>query len=637
MDFYEDQQQAQNKTANLIGLFSLALVFVVAGLYGGTVGLLKFLGLWASLHPWWDVSIALLVAPTSVAVLGSHTWLKIKKLEEQGGAAIAASVGGRVLHHKSATEEETQLLNVVEEMSLASSLPVPWVYVLDREPGINAFTTGFHPGNAAIAVTKGALDGLSRDELQGMVAHEFSHIVHGDMHLNTSLIGLLSGLTAMTDVGNWLFRLPSRLWPSEDHGVLRFVMITIVVFMLFAPLFLYASGAYGTATLSLLWLLPGIIGGVLALVGAVGGFFSSLIQRAVAQQREYLADAAGVQFSRFPDGLAGVLRKIKKHPLGSRVLAPKAARASHCFFADPAAPSFLTPLLSSHPTHDERLERLQNPGQFLVRKPRGLQRPVGSSMDGAGRSEPIVSGRDVNIPAILYDHSQDRQGAIALIYGLLLDTQERILRHQLAVLDQEADPMVLQHLRDVLPTLRTLPPLSRIPLVKLTIPALRGLSSRQAVRFFSNLDQLAKADRRLSTFEFALFLLLKHGLLHDTARHSEKRQKIHDLRIVAPECALLLSTVAHLSVANETEAVRSFEVGRAHLPDGVRQIQLIPRQEIQHPAVAKAIERLDGTSISARRHILDACTYCIKADGVVKTEEAEFLNVLGILLHTSLS
>ena len=642
MNFFTHQRHARRNTGRLIGLFALGLSCFIGSLYISAAVVLKMVGAWSPAGSWWNPAVLIVVTGLMLGVLGVHVWLKMKALKEQGGAAVAVLVGGRPIHHITASEAERALLNVVEEMAVAASLPVPWVYVLDQEPGINAFTAGFVPEAAVITVTNGALHSLSRDELQGVMAHEFSHILHGDMRLNTRLWGLLSGLTFLVTVGRWLMKVSLRMGSDNDASPLRLLLTALFAVSFFVPFFLYGAGLYRAAWLVMAWLIPLVGGGLLALSGGVGVLFSRLIQQAVARQREYLADAAAVQFTRYPQGLAGALEKIARHTLGAQILSPSASRASHFFFANPAAPSFFSGLLESHPPLKTRLRRLNAwPPPPTPESASPLPDPNADDfIDGlAGLTvERLDYGHAVleHVPPLLYTHTHDPAGAQAIVFGLLLDAEEAVLQRQLSALDEDAAPAVIELLHDLLPDLNTLSPRARLPLIELVMPALRGLSPLQFKQFQHLLQALATADRQLSTFEFALYLLLKHWLQASAPSRRAPRTALCDVRTLLPDCAVLLSALAYLDDAKEKEARRAFEVGRLYLPEADLPIALLPRRQVTHASVEAALTRLGGLSMTAQRKVIEACAHCVLADGTVSDEEGELLRVIAVLLNTLL-
>jgi Zn-dependent protease with chaperone function len=287
MNFFEHQDRARQNTQQLIGLFSLSIAVMIMAIYIATLFLFRM-----APRVWWHPGLFLYVAGMTIIAIAVGSVYKIACLRE-GGSVIAEELGGRLLIPEMADEQGQQLLNIVEEMAIASGISVPSVYLLERETSINAFAAGFTPNDAVIGVTRGTLQHLNRDELQGVIGHEFSHILNGDMRLNLRLVGLLHGILFIYLTGELLWRI--RGSSREDKGL---------------PLW-----AFGLALMA---------------IGGIGLFCGRLIKAAVSRQREFLADASAVQFTRNPNGLTGVFQKLER--MDSRLISPGAEAASHMFF-----------------------------------------------------------------------------------------------------------------------------------------------------------------------------------------------------------------------------------------------------------------------------------------------------------------
>ncbi|WP_228014403.1 M48 family metallopeptidase [Fortiea sp. LEGE XX443] len=314
MNFFEHQDRARQNTQQLVGLYVLSIGLMIGAIYIAILFLLRM-----APRVWWHGELFLGVVCVTTIAIALASLYKIFCLRE-GGRVIAQELGGKLLISERANEQERQLLNIVEEMAIASGISVPEVYLLDAETSINAFAAGFTPNDAVIGITRGTLQHLNRDELQGVIGHEFSHILNGDMRLNLRLIGLLHGILFIYFTGRllWHFRSSSR----EDKGL---------------PLW-----AFGL---------------VLMLIGGIGFICGSLIKAAVSRQREFLADASAVQFTRNPDGIAGVLEKLQS--MDSRLIAPGAEAVSHMFFGNALNPSFWEDILATHPPLVERIRRVR--------------------------------------------------------------------------------------------------------------------------------------------------------------------------------------------------------------------------------------------------------------------------------------
>lgn len=433
MNFFEHQDQARQNTVYLLGLFVVAVIVMIILLYGVVV-----YALYDQLI--WQPELFLLVALGMVATVGGGSVYKSIQLRG-GGKVVAEDLGGTLVDRMTEDELEKRLLNIVEEMAIASGISVPEVYVLGEENGINAFAAGFTPNDAVIGVTRGCLEQLARDELQGVIAHEFSHILNGDMRLNLRLIGVIQGLIFIYLIGRALLRGSflgggSGKSSSKDKD----------------------SGL--------------IIGLGMVVIGGIGFFCGRLIKSAVSRQREFLADASAVQFTRNPDGISGALQKIAGYKSGSKVKSPMAEEASHLFFGEAFTGIFESfgQVFSTHPPVKERIKRLEGfAGRTWSVEETGNNASISSIASGnqmaagfAGSSpqaQPqrgslsVSPGRVVarvgttnpkhldNVRGFLADipepvrmATRDVNGAIAIIYSLLLHTDPEVRDRQMSTL-----------------------------------------------------------------------------------------------------------------------------------------------------------------------------------------------------------
>ena len=305
MDFFEHQERARRKTLLLVVYFVLAIVGVILTVYLAAIGILAFTQVRRELPiKWWMPELFAVATGATLLVVFFGSVYKIATIGS-GGENVALSLGGKKLPSNTSTLAERILLNVVEEMALASGTPVPPVYLLDEE-GINAFAAGTSPQNAVIGITRGAIETLSRDELQGVIAHEFSHILNGDMRLNIRLMGWLYGISVIAMIGYLIVR-------TLPHG----------------------RSSNSSSNKKDGGLVALMLGGVaLIAIGYVGVFFAQLIKAAVSRQREFLADSSAVQFTRNPSGIAGALKKIGGWKDSSQIRSPMAEESSHMFFAN---------------------------------------------------------------------------------------------------------------------------------------------------------------------------------------------------------------------------------------------------------------------------------------------------------------
>ncbi|MDX1632144.1 MAG: M48 family metallopeptidase, partial [Thermoanaerobaculia bacterium] len=464
MDFFGRQDEARRRTKILVILFGLAVGAIVGAVYLAVVLLGLYFG-WGSGLRIWDPALFLGVASaTGVVVLGGSTY-KIAALS-RGGEAVAELLGGRPVEPDTEDLRERRLLNVVEEMAIASGTPVPTVYLLPEEPAINAFAAGFERDDAVVAVTRGCLEQLDRDELQGVVAHEFSHIFHGDTRLNLRLMGILHGILIIGLLGYWLLR-SSR--------------------------FSRGGSRRGKGNV-----LP-LLGFALLIIGYVGVFFAKLIKSAVSRQREFLADASAVQYTRAPWGLTGALKKIGGWTDGSRIENPHAEEASHLFFGEGVGGALFR-WMSTHPPLEERIRRLEPRFEGVTRTARRAGSAVGRAAASPGAGASALAGRsrrsDSTVPLrpeaaadqvgapdsrhvewgarLLRELPHDlRRGvrepevARGIVLGLLVSRDEELRRRQVKKIAETADERLARRVEEALPELRGLSPRLRLPLVDL--------------------------------------------------------------------------------------------------------------------------------------------------------------------------
>ncbi|MFZ6816022.1 M48 family metallopeptidase [Undibacterium sp. Rencai35W] len=553
MDFFEQQDQAHRQSKKLLFLFFLAVIAIVLAVNFS----LALVWIWSSgqrfagLHHY-PRGFFFLNTGLTLLFIGGGTVFEMFRLRD-GGDAVAEMAGGRLVMPSSQDLQERRLLNIVEEMALASGIACPRVYIMDHEDAINAFAAGYHQNEAVVAVTRGTLSRLSRDELQGVIGHEFSHILNGDMRMNIKLIGVLFGIQMIATFGQELMYWGARFGSSRSRD---------------------EKGP--SAQMILL-----VVGGVLFVVGYVGIFFGRLIKSAVSRQREFLADASAVQFTRNPDGIGGALRKIggltRTNDCGSRIDNPHAEQFSHMFLGA-ARPNLLDGLFATHPPLQERLRRVYGKSvEFLdaseivetdsnaglpegmygfgarnvlsaqaarVAEVRHVSADTGSAAIAFGnhsQSQP-QSQPQPGLPAELLNNLREPAGAAALVYALLLDRSEaQGYAAQIQLLQQSAQSQcalatMLQDHVDRLP--RSV----RLPLLDLAMPALKLLSPEQRGIVLSNVHKLIAADQKMTQAEFVLQTVLERRLGPMAGRAVPIRYT--QLTQLKKEAALLLSLVA---------------------------------------------------------------------------------------------
>ncbi|MFT5591082.1 MAG: Zn-dependent protease with chaperone function [Bradyrhizobium sp.] len=602
MNFFEQQEQARRQTRMLLLLFALAVSAIVLSV--NVVAALLWVaykgGKFAAPHAYPPFFFFTNTALT-LGLIGGGTLIELFNLRE-GGDAVAQMIGGRLVSRATSDPQERRLLNVVEEVALASAVACPKVYLLDREESINAFAAGYNPNEAVVAVTRGTLTRLTRDELQGVIAHEFSHILNGDMRLNVRLIGVLFGIQMLAGFGQHLMQFGGRVWarPGRDE---KGSSLQMVLFM---------------------------AGLVLFVIGYIGIFFGRLIKSAVSRQREFLADASAVQFTRNPDGIGGALRKIgglsREDAPGSQISHPNAEQLSHLFLGA-ARPGLVDGLFATHPAIAERLRRIFGRRVGMLDAPSLPQAevvaprlpdlafaPVSMADAMAGSVLPVASATAVVPPssgaaalpwasADLDRALRDPHAARALVFALLLD--EGVQRTvQDGILDACPSPQtaLAGHLAR---QIAALPAIARLPLLDLAMPALKQLSSPERAHLLVTADALIAADQRVTLAEFVLQTILVRRLHPHAGRPVPVR--FDRLGMLRSEVALLLSLTAHLAVRDSAAAVDAFLRGTQRCPElSLAASDFLSIMAIDFDQVRAALERLLQLAPLAKPALLKA-------------------------------
>ena len=643
-DFFERQGNARRNTKWLVAMFVLAVVGVVGTTF---VAAVVAVGSWQEYSPTgqfdaqfdrfgsrsgadfpWHIPVA--AAAGSLLLIIGGTGFKTAQLAA-GGTAVAERVGGRRVFPDTIDPAERRVLNVVEEMALASGVPVPPVYVLQNEQGINAFAAGFSPSDAVVGVTRGCVEKLSRDQLQGVIAHEFSHILNGDMRLNIRLIGVLHGILLLGLVGRELLYAAGR---GAGHS------------------------RRGNGGIPLL-----VIGLAMLIIGFFGTFIGNLIKAAVSRQREFLADASAVQFTRNPEGIAGALKRIGAAVFGSRVMNPHAAEVSHMYFSQGVRIG-LSGLLATHPPLERRI-RLLDPqwdGKFPARLAAAAKRAPAASVAAFASGTASFEAGDSDIydaplslqsvehaadqighpteihreyvhqlvaamSAPVVDAVHESYGARAVIYATLLDRNAEIRKAQLSVLEEFAEPDVYRLTRKLIASVDAVDVRARLPLVDMALPALRALSPAQYQSFSRCFVKLVQADKRLGMFEWVLHQILLRHLRPQFEPVKRQQTRYYGLQRLGEPCSILLSSLAR---ASQGDVRKAFDSGAQHIADVP--VRLLAPEECKLSALQNALQELAAVAISHRARLISACAATICSDAAVNFQEAELLRAICDLL-----
>jgi len=628
MDFFEHQEVARKRTGLLVLLFALAVLAIVAAtcaviaVFFAAQGLVKapddagFAQRLAAVD-WRIIAIA---GAVTLLLVGGASAVKLAELRA-GGAGIAERLGGRLLSHDSNDPAERRALNVVEEMAIASGVPVPPVYLMEDEPAINAFAAGYAPASAVVGLTRGCIERLSRDELQGVVAHEFSHILNGDMRLNLRLIGFLHGVLVIGLIGGVLLR--SFRYGAYGVGRRR------------------SSGrGEGGAVLAILGL-----GLALLILGSLGSFFGSLIKSAVSRQREYLADASAVQFTRNPGGIGGALKRIGGMSRRGRLVSPNAEEASHMYFADGVGFRFAS-LFATHPPLEKRIRRIEPEWDGKFPPPRhgridddtapadravarGMTAgfaAIQGSIDHVGRPtrDHMEAARAMlrRAPRALVRAAQEGYGAQALVYAALLDPDDDVRRRQLEAIAQHGPRGMAGEAERLAREAASLDPTLRLPLLDVAIGSLRSLTAEQRAQVRAMTERLIRADRKIGLFEWCL----RRMLLRSLAEQPAQRVTHYGMQRLGKPVSITLSALAAVGGRDEAPTRSAFEAGAATLDDVAT--AFVPPASCSLRDLESALGRLAGLAPRHKRRLLEACAVVVTTDGEATGEETETLRAI---------
>ena len=593
----------------------------------------------SSLYVWGALGTALVILAVSgwnIVQLGS------------GGKAVAQMVGARRVSPDTKDPLERRLVNVVEEMSIASGVRVPGVYVMDGEEGINAFAAGYDVSDSVVAVTRGTLETLNRDELQGVIAHEFSHILNGDMRLNIRMIGVLAGIVFIGSIGEFLIR--SQRGGSDSKGTV--------------PIFL---------------------GGLaLLLIGYIGLFFARLIKASVSRQREFLADASSVQFTRNPDGIAGALDQIGVSPAGALIANRHAEDLSHMFFGQGIVVK-LAGLFDTHPPLEERIARVHTrfdrasyrkaratavsalereekepqgedkrktaAAAILAAGAAGLTGRRGADLGtgwgrSAGESAQLVGTMDgakvdyaarllQALPAGLREKLRDAEGARAAMVALLFAPKDDVMQGQIESLTKAGLGALAEQARAIAPLTRRLGAAFHLPVIDLALPAIKAAPEKAKEELIAALEAVIHADRRVSLHEFVVLTLVRSQLAPRDKPGAAGSKKLADLQDAA---VILLSLVAHAGRRRDATGKRGEEL-QAAMRAGAREMGLP-----ESPAVsvltletaAEALEMLKSLAPMQKAILIKGLFAAVSADGSIRVMEAELMRLVGAVLDCPL-
>ena len=658
MDFFERQRQAKKKTGVLVFLFCVAVLLISLLNFLIIAAVIPFMGEDRK-REGFDFSTLQDPSLAALVVLGTFVVIFLAGLYRKsqlsgGGSSIASMMGGRLVNMASTDPDEQKLMNVVEEMAIASSVPMPEVYVMDGEKGINAFAAGYTVDDAVIGVTDGCMRRLQRDELQGVIAHEFSHILNQDMRLNFRLIAVVFGLLVLAQLGRLMMRIGfhssgNRSSRSRNEG----------------------GGAA---------LIIGVAGLGIMASGGLGILMGNLIKSAVSRQREYLADSSAVQFTRNPEGLSGALKKIGALSGGSRLITPHADEASHMFFGNGMRESWFS-ITSTHPPLLERIQLLEPSfdGDFSEvkfderRSPAAKAKaskqqplpgitipgmgdalgqalpPVVMGLAAAGQAQvEVASARTIadsignptpqhvdfaaallkSLPDAVREAARDTHDACALVFALLLDSKDGPVRkNQLGQVEDLFGEQMAKATLKLSGDIAKLDPRAKLPVANLAIGALRRMAREQFDYFTHLLETLAAADEQIDLFEFSLSKLVIRHLEPHFLKQRKKVAQVYSLKRLGHECSVLISSLACTAGSDAETIQTAYQAGAAHLA-AATELNQLPAAECGLQELDQALVALVKVGPKLKRQLVEAAAATVSADGYLQIQEAELLRAI---------
>ena len=628
MNFFEVQDQARRTSRRLVVLYLLSTAMIIIGVslivgvafyntdsYNQSFSIASFFS-----H---QAPVLIGTAVVTAVFIGGATLVKTAQLSG-GGGKVAVQMGGTLVAPDTRDPLRSRLRNVVEEMAIASGVPVPEIYVLEQEMGINAFAAGFAPGDAAIAVTRGTLELLDRDELQGVIGHEFSHVLNGDMRLNIRLMGVLFGIMALGLMGRMVFR-------GVRYGGLS-----------------SRRGKGGGAII--------IIGLGLIILGSVGVFFARLIKSGVSRQREFLADASAVQFTRQTDGLANALKKIGGYEVGSLIQATDPEEVSHMLFG---SGSKLSGMFATHPPLTERIRALdpafkESDYPRVSIKDRGIatsaavdQRTAGIAGQAGSAESGVVPaaisdsvGRPSqkhieyathirrSVPDALYDAAHSSQLAYLLVVALILDRNEKTRQHQESliseILGDERARMILQFYEQ----LQSVGLEFRLPLLEIAFPALRRRPAPQLQFLIELTSKLIEIDGDIELYEFCFYRVLASNLRQVMQPSRPPRPKKADREDVRDAAVELLRVVAHYGHQSDADGEAAFRTGLSQFGKWGDAYEYNSDIKSTTFTLEKSLDQLVSLNAEGRQMLLDAVTAVVMHDDELTIPEAELIRTV---------
>lgn len=630
MNFFEYQEQARRQSRWLIILFILAVVIIVAVI---NIAILVAFGVMNTEQQQFVFSMEMLEAnlPTllvgaavTTAVIVVASLFKTASLRS-GGGKVARDLGGVLVEADANDPLRRRLYNVVEEIALASGIPVPEIYVLEQESGINAFAAGFTPADAAVAVTRGALEKLNRGELQGVIAHEFSHIFNGDMRLNIRLMGALFGILMLSLIGRRVLHGSYYMGRSKNSNGGAIIFLAIAVM----------------------------------LVGYIGMFFGRWIKSAVSRQREYLADASAVQFTRDPEGISGALKKIAVYSDAS-YLNVETEEVSHMLFGNGEKMS----MFSTHPPLNERIQRVDRSFKpdDLIQLAKKIERQRQSEAEQAASEEKransggagmfdvdnivdqighpdfsrimMAAALAASIPTEISRAAHSNQWATEVLFYCLMDRDDEIREQQLLCVAQNMGSDSESRVRGLLSATPELAREQRLPLLEISMPELKRRPPDHVSKVLTTVKALSQADGHIDVFEYLMAKVIAQHLWESVNPQQVKLSGKKSLSSYVDQALAVIAVLA-MHGNEDTVAVESaFRAGSALLVAGTT--MSLPEIGDWMELLDDALPALDQLKPADKEKLVKALIATVMADEKVAASEMELLRVICTVIHVPL-
>ncbi|NOR36926.1 MAG: M48 family metalloprotease [Woeseiaceae bacterium] len=628
MNFFDAQDQARRSTRRLVILYLLAAAAIVVSVslvIGFAFSFTQTTSDYAT-HIAHNQKVFGGAGLFAILVIAGATLVKTRQLRS-GGGRVAQDLGGTLVGENNMDPLHQRLRNVVEEMALASGVPVPEIYVLENEQGINAFAAGYAPEDAAVAVTRGALELLNRDELQGVIAHEFSHVLNGDMRLNIRLMGVLFGIIVLTIIGRRIL-FSMRHVRSRDGAKLVAVGMVVAVGLL--------------------------------VVGGLGAFFARLIKASVSRQREYLADASAVQFTRQTSGIANALKKIGGYEAGSRFQLAEPEEVSHMLFG---TGSNLSSIFATHPPLTQRIQALDpsfKPEDYpdvdyratrAAHQMEAAEQYAGVAAAAAGGAASVAT--DVSpdrvvdnvghpsqeqvefagklrqsIPELLYAAAHSPNNAYLLAIALIFDRSGRVLERQLSLAYEQLGEQRANLVKQYYDEIKKISGGYRLPLLEIAFPALRQRKAAELEYLIDLARRLIEVDGEIDLYEYCFNRVLVSSLqraMHPSRRKKQRSAKRAPVRKAAID---LLRIIAHHGHQTDNDGEKAFRAGLQLFGSWAHDARYDVEREFAAPVLDRQLDLLSALNGEGRQMIVKAISNTVAADGKLTNVEADLLRAV---------